>query len=114
MLETALKMPQHRRSEILPQRLLDKVRSSPRHVALGHVCAVRGGGLMGGRCGFLKPKLHNGLKANLGSPIDIQYALRDNILARTEFLRGDPAIPVHLALFDPETGQRFSTVIDCY
>jgi len=105
-------MPRHRRSEVLPQRLLDKVKSSPKHAALGHVCTVHGGGLRGSRCGLLRPKLHNGLKAKLLAPIDIQYALKDNILARTEFLRGEPSIPVHMALFDPDNGQRFSTIID--
>jgi len=104
-------MPQHRRSEILPQRLLEKVRSSPKHVALGHVCTVRGGGLRGSRYSFIRP-MHNGAKPKFGAPMDVQYTLKDNILSRTEFLRGEPSIPMHMAHFDPETGQRFSTVID--
>jgi hypothetical protein len=93
-------MPHHRRSEILPQRLLDKVRSASEHAALGRVHMIRGGGLRGSRKGLF------------GKPIDVQYSLKDSILTRTEFLRDNVAIPMHMAHFDPESGKRLGIVLD--
>jgi|GEM_PF-5848570 len=105
-------MPQHRRSERLPQRLLDKVKASEANEVLGLVYTVFGGGLKGPRVGLQKPKHH---MARRGMPLDIQYSLKDDILTRTEFLRDELAsIPVHMAHFDPVTGRRFSTILDCY
>lgn len=107
-------MPQHRRSERLPQRILDNVHNGQNHEFFGRIHTVLGGGLRGPRVGFLRPKLHNSAKAGIGAPIDVQYTLKDHILTRTEFLRGVPSIPIHMAHFDPVTGKRFSTVIDCF
>ena len=107
-------MPQHRRSERLPQRLIDRVRASDYSEFFGHIHTVPGGGIRGPRYGFLRPILPNGGKPKRGSPMDVQYTLRDHILTRTEFLRGEPSIPVHMAHFDPDSGQRFSTVLDCF
>jgi hypothetical protein len=77
------------------------------------VLTVAGGGLRGPRVGLLRP-LISGKRARIGLPIDIQYTLKDHILTRTEFLRSVPAIPIHMAHFDADTGKRFSTIIDCY
>jgi hypothetical protein len=106
-------MSQHRRRAQLPQRLLDKVKSSEYSEFFGHVLFVAGGGLTGLRCGLRRPSLHKD-KAKHGHPVDVQYSLKDGILTRAEFLRGVPSIPVHIAHFDPETGKKFSTVLDCY
>ena len=92
-------MPQHRKSEVLPQKLIDKVKSSNYSEFFGNVHTILGGGLTGMR--------------HKRNPIDIQYTLKDNILTRTEFLSGIPAIPLHMAHFDANTGKRFSTVLDC-
>lgn len=104
-------MPQHRRSQKLPQRLLGRVRSSPSS-PFGRIHTIRGGGLRGSRCGFIRPLLNDGGKPRIGAPMDVQYSLDGGILTRTEFVRGEPSIPIHMAHFDATTGRRFSTVID--
>ena len=86
-------MPNHRRSERLPQRLIDKVKASDYSEFFGNVHFIHGKSL------FRKPR-------------DIQYTLKDHILTRSEFLRGVPSIPIHIAHFDPDTGKRFSTILD--
>ena len=101
-------MPQHRRKEKLPQRIIDAVKSSAHSEFFGKTLMVEGA-----RCNFLRPKVR-GVKAKRGSPLDVQYSLKDGIISRTEFVRGEPSIPVHLAHFDPDSGVRFATVLDCY
>lgn len=107
-------MPQHRRSEVLPQRLIDRVKAGESSPFFGHVLAVAGGGLRGLRSPVFGLRLSGGRKSPIGHPIDVQYSLMGHILTRVEFLRGEPAIPIHMAHFDPITGQKFSTMIDCY
>ena len=107
-------MPRHRRSECLPKRLVEKVKASDYSEFFGNVHTVLGGGLRGARCGAVRPLLPDGRRAKRGAPLDIQYTLKDDILTRAEFVRGLPAIPVHIAHFDPDTGKRFSTVLDCF
>jgi len=108
-------MPQHRRSERLPERLLEKIKASERDPFFGHILTVGGGGLTGHRVGLIRPNPHTGEKPKVGTPIDVQYTLKDHILTRTEFLRDElAAIPLHMAHFDPETGKRFSVVLDSY
>lgn len=105
-------MPQHRRSEVLPQRLICKVRASEEHPFFGRLLTVPGGGFLGAHVGLLKPK-H--AKADFGTPIDVQYSLKGSILTRAEFLRGELAsIPIHISHFDPETGKRFSIILDSF
>lgn len=125
-------MPQHRRSEVLPKRLIDRVKASESSPFFGHVLTVAGGGLRGLRHNVRKKRtcaqdreailassvfglqLSGGRKAPVSHPIDVQYSLMDHILTRVEFLRGEPAIPLHIAHFDPVTGKRFSVILDCY
>ncbi len=105
-------MPRHRRSERLPQRLVDKVKASDYSEFFGRIHAIDGGGLAGPRYGLKRPVLPDGGKPGVGAPMDVQYTLKDHFITRTEFVRGEPAIPVHMAHFDAETGKRFSTVLD--
>lgn len=105
-------MPQHRRKERLPQRLLDTIKSSQSSEFFGQVYFVEGGKMA--RHGIFRPKLPDGSKPKRGTPIDVQYTHKDGIITRTEFARGEAAIPVHMAHFDAETGQKFSTILDCY
>jgi hypothetical protein len=104
-------MPQHRRSEKLPQRLIDKITASEEHSFFGQLHLVPGGGLRGARVGLLKPK-HE--KASRGKPIDVQYTFKDHVITRTEFLRDSIAVPLHIAHFDPETGFRIGNSLDLY
>ena len=107
-------MPRHRRSQCLPKRLLERVKASDYSEFFGHVHTILGGGLRGARCLLARPLLPEGGRARRGAPLDVQYTLKDGILTRAEFVRGLPAIPVHIAHFDPGTGKRFSTVLDCF
>jgi hypothetical protein len=102
-------MPRHRNSERLPEGLLEKVKASPSSEFFGRVHGV-GSGLR--RYLLSRPKLGRNRKAALFAPFDVQYSLKDGILTRTEFLRGEPAIPVHMAHYDSQTGKRFSVVLD--
>ncbi len=109
-------MPRHRSSEKLPNRLIDTIRSalgeeSPAH---GRVHTVFGGGLTGKRLGISRPAMPGGKTAPAGAPLDVYYTLKDGIITRAEFVRGEPSIPVHIAHFDAGTGMRFSTVLDCF
>jgi len=101
-------MPQHRRKEKLPQRLLDRIKASDYSEFFGHGLLLNGA-----HANFLRPKI-NGKKVPRGSSIEVQYSLKDHVVTRTEFLQGLPSIPIHMSHFDSETGQRFSTVLDCY
>ncbi len=107
-------MPRHRRSEHLPRRLIERIKASEYSEFFGHVYTALGGGLMGARYLLTRPFLPNGKRARIGAPMDVQYTLKDQILTRTEFVRGAPSLPVHMAHFDPETGKRLSTVLDCF
>jgi hypothetical protein len=102
-------MPRHRNSERLPEDLLEKVKASPHSEFFGHVHGASSGL---SRYLLSRPKLGKNKKAALLAPFDVQYSLKDGILTRTEFLRGKPAIPVHMAHYDPATGKRFSVVFD--
>lgn len=107
-------MPRHRRSETLPERLLERIKAGTLSEFFGRLHTIGGGGMAGSRCGFFRPLLPDGTKPRRGAPVDIQYVLKDGIVTRTEFLRGEPSIPLHIAHFDPETGKRFSTILDLY
>jgi len=107
-------MPQHRRTEKLPQKLIDKVRSSAYSEFFGYVYVVEGGGLRGPRYGVIRPKLRDGSKPKIGASIDVQYILKEEIITRVEFVRGEPSIPIHMAHFDAATGKRFANILDCF
>ncbi len=107
-------MPQHRRTKKLPQRLIDKVRSSDYSEFFGYVYIIEGGGLRGPRYGAIRPRLHDGTKPKMGTPMDVQYVLKEEIITRVEFVRDEPLIPVHMAHFDAATGKRFADILDCY
>jgi hypothetical protein len=104
-------MPRHRRSEVLPQRLLDAIKASPEHSFLGRVHFIRGGGLQGARVGLLKPK---NIKTASGKAVDVQYTLSEHVITRVEFLREEIAKPLHIAHFNPENGIKLGTALDLY
>ncbi len=105
-------MPQHRRRERLPQRLIDRVRASNGSEPFGRAHTIGGAGLRGPRYGLSRPLMPDGERAAWGRPMDVRYSLRDGIITRAEFVRSEPSVPVHIAHFDAETGKRFATVLD--
>jgi hypothetical protein len=97
-------MPNHRRSEELPQKLISTIRASSEHDLFGRIHTIIGGGLKGARVALHKKERFK--------PVDIQYAFNNHVITRTEFIRGMPSIPIHIAHFDPESGKRLGISLD--
>jgi len=102
-------MPKHRNSEKLPKDLMEKIKASPYSEYFGNVYFVKGNGIR--RFGMSRP-IVNGFTPKPWQAMDIQYTLQNNIISRTEFLRGEPSIPVHIANYDSESGKKFATILD--
>lgn len=95
-------MPNHRKKEKLPRELLERIRTSPEHPVFGKIHIVRGGGL------------RNSVRSLVGRPRDTYYSSDGHILTRVEFLRGEPAIPLHIANFDASSGKRLGICYDSF
>lgn len=100
-------MPKNRNANILPKDVAYRLDLSEEDPFFGKSFSVEGGRLI------RRPKKLKDLLTR-GQKTQIQYSMQDNILSRTEFVQTKPAIPVHMAHYDAETGKRFAVVVDYF
>ena len=112
-------MPRHRDKPRLPKRLVEKVQEAPFSAATETKSLhLPGGGAAGARYGFLvRPPLPDGTKPQPGTPMDVRYVLKDDVITRTEFVRLSDkpflrCVPVHISDYDSFTGELLGIHID--